>query len=273
MNTETLDQNPAALWDEVTAERSGKPVKQPEKPAPAPAVAETPPVDPLDAIRAEIAELSKLKDRVRNAEGHIGNLTGSQKEIREYINASKTAANTTNGPSATAINAAAQDPEEWANLRKAFPEWALATEKLVDSRKQNFDARAFEEQLMERVAGETKAVREEIINTSLDAVFPGWKAECASEGFKSWFAGQPKEIQDLGNSSSVGDAVKMLRLYETSKANDPAAKLQAQRQKTLESATSLPKTGRTPNAQKSWEDMTPSERWEYEKKQRAKRNQ
>lgn len=282
-------EDPAKVWNEVAAERAGKTkdllVRQPAgkaKPvATTQAALTTPdtstnpatPVDPLAEIREKLAELDKLKDRVRNAEGHIGNLHGSQKQMREFMDASRQATQATGGgPTQSAIRAAAQDPQEWANLKRQFPDWALATEKFFESRMPQFDSAAFERSIQERIKGETESVRKEIIETALEAVSPGWKAECKTEGFKRWYASQSKEVQAMGASRNIGDAARMLRLYETSKQDNPAQRLQDQRKQTLQAATSTIKGRAAPTVTKTWDSMTPSERWEYEKRRRAKSN-
>lgn len=270
-----MDTDQATAWNEVTAERAGTaPVAPAETPVPVPAVVEAPATDPLAAIQAQIAEFeAKMSGRLRNVEGHIGNLNGTQKELKTLMDASKTAATQVgDAPTQTEIKQAAANPQAWDDLKEDYPEWATATEALLDSRlKNSFDAKAFEADIKEQMRGETAAVRQEIIESSLAAVFPGWKDDVQSAGFKTWSTAQSDEVKALIYSDKVGDAAKMLKLYEVAKQSNPANAIIEQRKATLAAATTTPKGVRTTSAQKAWEDMSSDERWDYEKRQRAKR--
>ena len=275
--------SPETLWNEVTAERAGStPAKPVEKPAPVAAVTEpvveTAKPDPLAEITARLAEFeNKLGTRLRNVEGHIGNLNGTQKELKTLMEASKTAANSVGqAPTQSEVKAAAGNPKAWEDLKGDYPEWANATEALLDSRltgaNTGFDAKAFEAEIKQQMRGETEAVRKEIINSSLDAVFPGWKEVVQSEAFDTWQAVQPEAVRALARSEKVGDAAKMLKMYETARLANPSNAITEQRKQTLAAATSTPKGIRTSTTQKAWADMTMAERWDYEKRQRAKKS-
>jgi len=276
-----IEQDAQAVWNEVAAERAGgtPPVKPAEKPVPAPAavepVAEVKP-DPVAEMVAKLTEFeSKISGRMRNVEGHIGNLTGVQKQLREMLEAGKTAAKQSgDAPTQSEINNAISDPAEWSDLKRDYPEWATATEKLLEARlvgnQSNFDAKAFEAKISELVEGKTKAVRAEIVDSALDAVLPNWKEEVNTPEFVKWQQAQPDSIKALAESDKVGDAAKMFRLYEKAKEANPANQIIEQRKQTLAQATSTPKGIRTTSTQKSVADMTPAELWAYEKRQRAK---
>lgn len=276
-----IEQDSQAVWNEVAAERAGvtPPVKPAEKPVVAPAavepVAEVKP-DPVAEMVAKLSEFeSKISGRMRNVEGHIGNLTGVQKQLREMLEAGKAAAKQSgDAPTQAEINQAVSDPTEWGDLKKDYPEWATATEKLLEARlggnQSNFDAKAFEAKISELVEGKTKAVRMEIVDSALEAVLPNWKDEVNTPEFMKWQQAQPDDIKALAESSKVGDAAKMFRLYEKSKEVNPANQIIEQRKQTLAQATSTPKGIRTTTTQKSVADMTPAELWAYEKRQRAK---
>lgn len=271
-----IEQDAQATWNEIAAERAGDaPVRPAEKPATAPAaIAPQAEVKPEVDFAAKIAEMeSKFGDRLRRAEGHFGNLNGEVMSLKSQLDAAKAAAKTTGGPSQAEIKQAAANPAEWDALKVDFPEWATATERLLDARIANgFDAKAFESTIKEQMRGETAAVRKEIVNSSLDAVFPGWEEEVKTEGFNTWVNQQSDAVKALTASDRVGDAAKMLKLYETAKQSNPANQLIEQRKQTLAAATATPKGVRTASAQKSWEDMTTNERWDYEKRQRAKQS-
>lgn len=274
-----IEQDQQAIWNELSAERTGKPAKLAAKPAIVPAevlpVAEVK-VDPFEAINARLNEFEKLGNRVRNVEGHIGNLSGAQKQMKEMIEAGKSAASQSgNAPTQTEIKAAAANPAEWDDLKKDYPEWADATEKFFDSRMQKnsgFDAQAFEQRITEQVEGKTKAIEEKIIKAALDGVLPGWQTEINSPEFIQWQSTQTEEIKALANSESVGDAARMFKLYEKSKDASPGNQITNQRKQILDAATATPKGVRTTNTQKSWEEMSSSEQWNYEKRLREKRN-
>ena len=282
MNTAVTEKNAQEVWNEVAAERAGTapaaPVVPAETPVPAEAAAETPAPeaksDPMAEVIAKIASFEEtVNGRMRNVEGKIGFLNGQQTELKTLIDASKAAAaQVSNAPTQGEVKSAATNPAEWEELKKDYPEWATATEKFFESRQQpSFDARAFETQIAEQLKGVTAAVRSEIIDASLDAVFPGWKEDIKTEGFEKWSAAQSDAVKALSKSNNVGDAARMLRLYEKSKEASPENAIQQQRQQTLAAATSTPKGVRTPTVAKAWADMTPQEQWDSEKRTRAKR--
>lgn len=280
MNTAVPEQNAQQIWNEVAAENAGKPAPKPAAPQPAALPAAVAPEkpsaapDPLAEINARLAEFEKIGARMRNVEGHIGNLNGAQKELKAMLDAGKTAAgDAPQAPSHTEIKQAVSNPAEWDELKKDYPEWATATEKLLDARvNSGFDAKAFEANIKEQIKGQTQAVRKEMINDSLDAVFPGWQDEVKTPSFNQWANGQTEAVKALIYSDKIGDAARMLKLYESAKLADPAAQIIAQRQAKLNAATATPKGVRsTGSPQKSWDDMSSQERWDYEKRQKEKR--
>lgn len=271
------EQDAQASWNEIAAERSGKPVKHVVKPVETPAViqdAEVKP-DPLAELQARFAELEKVAGRVRNIESTVGNINHTQKQLKEMIDAGKSAANqSNNSPSQNEIKQASVNTAKWDALKSDYPDWADATEELLSARmSNNFDAKAFEEQIMERMKGETKAARQEIIHSALDAVFPDWKEDLNTTEFDSWMKEQPDNIKSLFESDKVGDAARMMRLYEKSKQSNPESEIVEQRKNKLAAATATPKGISTPKStQKLYADMNADERWNYEKRQRAKRS-
>ena len=247
-------------------------------PDPAPAVTEAPVAeevkpDPLAEITSQLKDLQeKFNSRMRNVEGHIGNLNGTQKQMQALMDASKAAANQVSDAPTQAEMKGAAGTAKWDELKEQYPEWAEATESLViANRGPNFDAQAFEAKVKEQMKGETAAIRKEIIDVALDAVYPGWQDEVKSQGFQTWAAAQPDTVKALMASESVGDAAKMLRMYEAAQQANPAAQIVEARKQKLAAAAGAPKGVQTPNVTKSWADMSEQERWEYEKRQRAKR--
>ena len=265
-----IEQDTAQLWGEVAAERAGQ---NPVKPAAKPVItsaAEVPPVAQVkpDSAPDYLAKFAEMEARFHKTESSLGRINA---DLKAQLEASKTAAKVTDGPTQAEIKTAAANPAEWDLLKADFPEWATATEKLLEARMAPaFDSRKFEAEIKEQMRGETAAVRAEIIDSALDAVSPGWKEEVKSEAFTKWFAGQPDNIKALTASDKVGDAAKMLRLYDVARQANPANKIIEQRNATLAAATGAPKGTRNATASKSWADMSPAERWESEKRTRAK---
>ena len=282
MENVVIEHDPQAVWDELAAEHAGQPAN-PAKVDPTPdtvqAAVQPDEVKPdaLAQMQAQIAELEKLSTRMRNAEGHIGSLNGTQKELKALLDASKLASqHASQAPTQSEVREAAGNPAEWDALKADYPEWGGAIEKLLDVRINNqgsgFDAKAFEASVMEKMRGENDAMRKEIVESALDAVFPTWKDDLNSTSFTKWQNEQPDNIKALLHSEKVSDAAKMLKLFEAAKLADPAAQVIAQRQKNLAAATATPKGARsTATPQKSWEDMSTAERWDHEKRLAAKR--
>lgn len=260
-------------WNEVAAERSGQPVKHAVKPVETPAAPVEVKPDPMAEMLAKITELEKVAGRVRNIESTVGNINHTQKQLKETIDAANAvAARSNNAPSQSEIKQASANTAKWDALKSDYPEWADATEELIVSRVNNFDDKAFEAKIREDMKGETASVRKEIINASLDAVFPDWQYEVNTPEFLLWKDAQQDGIKSLYDSNRVGDAAKMLRLYEKSKEVNPENQIVEQRKQTLNAATATPKGVRVPNnVQKSYQDMTADEKWAYEARSRAKR--
>ncbi len=285
MTTDATAPSPSTIWSEVAAERAGEPAKPVEKPvdvsaadlANSNAEAATRP-DPLEAITAKLNDFeNKIAGRLRNVEGHIGNLNGAQKELKTLLDASRAASEkVSHAPTQAQVRHAATSPAEWEDLKNDYPEWAIGVEKFFDARIgaarniDGFDPKVFEAALKTELKGATEAVRKEIIDSSLEAVFPDWKETAKSEAFHRWASGQPPAIKALAQSDKVGDAARMLKLFETHKQANPARQLTNQRKQVLANATGAPRASAPPKIQKSWEDMNTQERWQAEAARRAR---
>jgi hypothetical protein len=242
-------------------------------PTAAPAAAEVKP-DPM----AELAEkIGKLEGQLRNVSGHIGGLNQGQQQLREMLTAGKAAADAVkDAPSAQQVAEAMKNPDEFEALRDDFPEWARATELLLDARLKNLTAQqpdpaAIDKIVAERVAKETAAVRTEAIDAHLDGIVDGdWRAERNSPEFLKWEAAQGDEVKALIDSPRLTDAAKLMRLFVKSKQANPAQQILQQRSAKLDAAASVPRGQKAPRS-KSPEDMTPAELWEYEAARTDKR--
>lgn len=228
-------QEPAAV-PEPAKEPEAKPAEQKEEKSGA-----------IDPVKALFEKVEKLEARTRNAEGHIGGLNHQQKLMQETLQAASKAATkqVDDAPTQAQVKEAMTDPQEWAALKTSYPEWAKATEQIIDAKvkaQPGFDPAAVDKIVAERVAAETADVRKEMIDSHLDGIVDGdWNAEVKSEKFAKWFEGQSEAIKALGGSKKMTDAAKMLRLYEASKkappAPDPAKEKEVSaRQKRFEAA-------------------------------------
>jgi hypothetical protein len=285
------EQQKQAEWDSVLAETAAKtPAEVPQSkvaveteqnPAPEAAAVGAEAIEPAakakttDELLTEmLGRFDKLEGRQRNVEGHIGGLTRNQNSMRDTLSAAATAAAATkDAPTKSQVTEAIANPEEWDSLKKDFPEWATATEKFLDARlaqSRGSDPQAIEAMVSERIKGETAAVRKEIIESSLDAVFPGWVDDVKSDGFGVWLGGQSAEVKALAESSRVGDAARMLRLYDEAKKTSPTTAILEQRKQKLANAAAAPR-GVRPAAIKSPSEMNAQELWDFEAKASERR--
>lgn len=241
---------------ESNAEKQEVVTPEPEKVAePQEAKQEEAKPDPMQELRDLIAKQNELIEkqgqRLRNAEGHIGGLNHTQKQLQETLAAAKAASQkVAEAPTQAQVDDAIDSPEEWKALKADFPDWAAATEKYMDARMRKLpavDVDGLQKRVAEQIKGETEAVRREIIESSLEAVFPDWKAEINSPEFAEWRRKQPPEIDALAASTKVGDAAKMLNLFAQSKSvkqSQPQPQANnAIRQKRIEAAIAPKGTG------------------------------
>lgn len=227
----------AAADAAFTAGYDGQPTETPvEKVEPAKDVKDEPKAGEAAAEPAKEAQpvtLESLLQRIEKFEqgqgknsdklfGHIGRLERSYRELQTAQATGQAAAKTVDdAPSQSAIKAAAEDPQEWATLKSQYPEWAAATEKMVAARAPSLDVKAFEDKVYAAIDGKTAEMQSRIIDSSLNAVFPGWRTEVNSDAFKAWMGAQSDEVKALGASDDVGDAARMLKLYDASKTVKP----------------------------------------------------
>ena len=172
-----------------------------------------------DPIQEVIARFDKLEQRTRQTEGHIGNLNHNLKVVQETMSAATAAKKVvSDAPTQSQVNEAITNPKEWDDLKEDFPEWAKATEKLLDARLPNAGGKvdlealtkSFEEKLTTKVAeAEFKSAMK-----SLNIAFPDWQEDVKTDSFKAWRDSQPENIQALGASDDPADAAKMMRLYD-----------------------------------------------------------
>jgi hypothetical protein len=221
----------------VAAEPAAQQVTQAEATPAAPAI------DPMKEIMDRLDKFQASHDKLA---GNLGRLQQSQEEVRANLAAAQAATKSVqDAPTNAQVKEAMSDPEEWARLKASYPEWATATEKLIDARLAHVGGKAVDQAeidriVADRVAGQTAAVRTEMIDSHLDSIVDGdWREVVNSEAFGKWLEVQPDSVKAL-DSPRMADAAKMLRLYEASKkpvpAAQPAAPAPSARQKRLEAA-------------------------------------
>lgn len=181
--------------------------------------------------------------------------------------------------SGEAIQVSEDDFEE---LKAEFPELAAphvkglnrALAKLRGNGGSAIDPQVIDQMFGERFAKQAEAIRSEVVDASLEAVFPGWADEVRSTGFNDWLKTQPgwrpemetdawkdaindensplsKWVKENPNSAiaysfsnNVGDAARMLRMYEASKnGGAPGPAHNSTRQKILEANVNPRGTG------------------------------
>lgn len=230
-----------------------------------------------DPIMQELRErFDKLESRQRNVEGHIGGLKTAQQAMHQAMEAARKAAPQAEAPTQKQVEQAAASSEKWKNLKRDFPEWADATEELLSARLNGqaqpaaFDPEEIDRKVQESLGKVLPGLRQEIIDSTLDGLFPGWKQEVKTDAFKAWFEKADKDTQALVESDSVGDAATMLRLYNDAKKADPSAQIVSDRKQKLENAVGLPKGVRATPV-KTVDQMTDAELWEYEARKREER--
>lgn len=224
-------ETPAAVKPEAAAKEDLKPEAVKAEPA-----KEVPAAEPtlqdllarLDKFEQGHGKIQQTHDKLA---GHIGRLERSYREIESKMATGQAAAKTVDdAPTQAAIKAASDDPQEWSTLKAQYPEWAAATEKMVAARAPSFDVNAFEAKVNAAIDGKTAEMQSRIIDSSLNAVFPGWRTEVASPAFAAWMATQADDVKALSASADIGDAARMLKLYESSKAAPAPAASHADQQ-------------------------------------------
>lgn len=108
--------------------------------------------------------------------------------------------------------------EDFAELKAEYPELAGLQMKGLQRvlEKLPLRAAAVDPGAIEKVVQErTATVRAEVIDSNLDAIVDGdWREEVRTQSYKDWVKKQAEDIQALGDSHSLRDASKLLRLYK-----------------------------------------------------------
>lgn len=213
-------ETPAAASPAPAAEEPSS-APQPET-APAPEPAPPPPPEP-EFVQVTKADWETVTQRAAKVEEISATLDKRFDQVLGKMGRtldSKLAALQQATPAGQAV---VVDDEDFAELLKEFPESGAATvaglRKVVAKLKGTGGADP--EAIEKVVGGRIDTLRSEIVNASLEAVFPGWEEEVKTEQFGAWLQSQAQDVQALAASAKVGDAAKMLRLYEKSKETPP----------------------------------------------------
>jgi hypothetical protein len=260
------------IWNQLDAEESAAPVTAPapapQEPAPQPAapssaaadtgIVNSEAEDPYASLPPQVREevvgmktlLTQLSGRLRQAEGHIGNLTGQLKKAREAAPAQPTAAQ---------ITAAQGSPEAWKALEDEYPEFAKIMKPAIEAHFASL--RSDIESLKTRPQQEAPDVLQRLETTqrelTVEVRHPGWKDLIQTPQFTGWLAAQPPEVKLLADSPEPRDAIRLLDLHSAAKANSGS------RNQHLAAAAAIP-TGRSSAVRQiSPDQMSPQDFWKY----------
>ena len=290
------DEDFAAEWAKVSAEKAQAQPETPEQPAeqpeqsaekPAEKPAETKP-DPLSLVQSTIAELAKSH---RETDNNVRQISSAVAQLNQTkAEAAIAAANpTVKGPTEAEIAAAAKDPDEWEQIKAENPEWGKAIEKVLEHRlkaaiaaQPKVDADKIAKDIEARIrAGLQSEIAPVVQNTlsqsrqaelemtkayeTVAAVHPEWPKTIATPDFEEWKAKQSPGIRALFNSPEPEDAIQMLNLYVGSKPTEKptgksADQVAAERKAKLTQSV-IPTGGQTSRGQVDTSNMTWEEDW------------
>lgn len=178
----------------------------------------------LEGISAKLGAVDALSQDIKTTAGRVAAIQSG------LATAKATAKTMENAPTAAQIDAAAKDPEEWAELKREFPEWTTATEGYI---KQALAAERADllKQIPKAEAVDVDGLRRDVDVTVGDAMnrarqlarvdlkYPTWEQDVRAPdgnlnaGFAAWMKTQTPEIQALADSVKADDAIKMLDMY------------------------------------------------------------
>lgn len=284
MSDQTLTQ---AEWDAVAAERSGEPPAEVKEVAP-----ETPPQETPETTTEASAEPAKeaeadpyagLSPEVRAKLERFDQMAGSQQQLLNELRETKgrvsalqsefaksrNAQSSGESPSQKQIAAAASNPQKWAELKNDFPEWGEGIEAFVESRLGALAGSGLTaEQVEQQVAQRTDMLAQQFEKSLVELKYDNWENIVRTDDFNQWFGAQKPEVQMLANSPKGKDAIRMLDLFHEAKKK-PVADVRQTRQEKLAAAVTA-KPGASV-VTKTFEDMTPSEQWNYLAEERARK--
>lgn len=215
---------PSAAEAEPPKEEVEPPKEEPPKEEAPPWKAE------FDSVREQLAGLQKLAERVRNTEGHIGNITSQLKTVKAQAAAVTSAGG--EAPTAAQIEQAVLSPEKLKALEEDYPDIAepikqlqaaLSATRAELAKRPQFDGESIKTEITGSVAQQIAEARDqartEARNLALvDFKHPGWEESVQSPEFQTWYGKQAPEVQALAQSPKAQDAIAMLDAFAAAKA-------------------------------------------------------
>lgn len=201
---------------------------QPEpEPKPAPKPAENGDKD----LEQRIVNL--LDGRLRNHTGHVNKILDQRLEgFQAAAQAAKTATEQAGGetPTNAEIQAALKNSKAMQQLKEEFPEYAAAMEEA-----NNILATHLESTLSEKLKGSSKEIDTSAFASTADVAevkelmlvqrFPNIDKDVNSPEFSAWIETQPEEVQALGESNRLADAIRMMDAFHEHLKKQPAEEL------------------------------------------------
>lgn len=177
-------------------------------PAPAPEYVQLTKAD-WEAVSARAAKVDSIEATVtRRFDEAFGKMGGMQREIAKVVQATPQGQEVELPPEFLA-----EYPEIAAHMKTAFG-------KLKGTG--GADHESVKRMVTEALEPALATVRQETVDASLEAVFPGWKADAKTEKFTTWLNGQAEDVKALASSDKVSDAARMLHLFYKAVEAPPA---------------------------------------------------
>lgn len=224
----------------------------PQTPEQPPEAAETPPVSELAGVKAELesikgrlANVDALPTRLRNVEGHIGNINSQLKTALASAAAKAVEKSGGDAPTQQQIASAVASGPKWKQLKEDFPDWAEASEEreaALEARIKasippaaTVDVNGIKTEVANHLAQYVQNAKSEARELArIDAKHEDWEDTVKTPDFRSWLEKQAPETRALSSSAKAKDAIALLDAFKASAK--PAANKEQQRQR-LERAT------------------------------------
>lgn len=272
-NAEAAEQSPAPVEQEdniqAVDEQQTQQVLEQTSQAPEVKPADEDPLAGLpEAVKAKLAKIEEIVAANQQLSQDLKTATGRVSALQREFDLAKKAQQQAGGdaPSTAQIAAAGKNSEKWEKLKKEFPDWADGLQELVSMSVQGVQSGVNPQELQRRFDAQLAQTRQELVTqfevAKIEAKYEDWTDQVKTPEFANWMRMQPPEIQSLAQSDKARDAVRMLDLYNTAKAQ-PASQIKQERGARLAVAATQKGTGAPPPS-KRVEDMTPAELWAYE---------
>ena len=239
----SVAEEPAVVEDEPTNEDDSEPDEQGDTETKQEPEQEDDPLAGLnEAQRKRFEELQRRAAEAEHAaKSQIGRVSALTRKLHELGNAKQ------QDPKQEDATPLPGDPE-WESFKADFPEMSTAVEKRLA---------AMEKALAERVGQVAQPIqqmqREQYLRNqfaALEAAHPDYQTVAASDGFRSWLATQPPQVQQLIGSEDASEASWLLSTYKalTGQARQGQSDVTALREKRkaqLQQSAGVPAKGST----------------------------